>query len=312
MEMALAQDISLTIESAFAALTVREYIGVFFPRRPRRALDRLFAAGRVRSAGKPVAAKRCVGELGDLVVVGGLDDLPEILIHREDRGLKILHEDERLVVLDKASGIPVLPDLHGGSESCLGYLVSRELRARREKPPSEYYRPRIVHRIDRLTSGLVIVARTPEAERELGEYFAVATIRKEYLALLSGVVEPARLTVDCPVAPGRKGRMRAAPGGKPALTEFDVLERFAGHTLCLVRPRSGRTHQIRVHAHAVGHPVACDTLYSSRDHSRAASGIGRLALHAWRYSLPATWPGSRTFTCPLADDLGRVFEEIRS
>ncbi|MCZ6792298.1 MAG: RluA family pseudouridine synthase [Planctomycetota bacterium] len=300
-------EVVLPQEPAFAHLSVREYLALYFVRRPRRAFERLFAEGRVRSVGRPVAAGRRVGELSDLTVVGGLDDLPEIYCGGEGGGISILHEDERLIALSKDSGRPVVPDRHGARQSCLGFLLSREIQARREKPLAEYYRPRIVHRIDRLTSGLVLVARSAEVERKLGEYFEQGAVRKEYLALLTGVVEPVRVTVDCPVAPGRKGKMRAASPGKPATSEFEVVDRFGEHTLCVVRPKSGRTHQIRVHAYAAGHPVAGDPLYGR---GGEAPALGRLALHAWKVGLPEGWPGARDFTCPLAEDFRRTLDRL--
>src|SRR5262249_23641976 len=131
--------------------------------------------------------------------------------------------------------------------------------------------------------------------------------------LLSGVVEPARFTVHCPVVPGRKGKMRAAPWpeGEPsrdALTEFDVVERFLAFTLVCARPVTGRTHQIRVHAWAAGHSLAVDPLYGRKE---KFEGVERLTLHALRYELPETWGEPRSFECPLAEDLKAAIDQNR-
>ena len=259
--------------------------------------------GRMRSNGKPVARSRKVGELAEVEIVGELDSLPRIYLGEEESSgnPEILHEDDRIVALSKPSGLPVVPDREQSLPSVLGWLIRRELRDRESKAPEKYLRYRIVHRIDRLTSGLVIVAKTPEAERELGAAFEGRTVRKEYLALLSGVVRPARFTVSCPIVPGRKGKMRAElleggtlDGPGSALTEFEVLERLASHTLVRAMPRTGRTHQIRVHAWAAGYPLAIDPLYGPRSGERPSlPGAPSLTLHAHRYELPATWPGVR-------------------
>jgi len=290
-----------------------EYLGVLFPQRPRRALARLFATGRVRSAGFPVGAKRTVRELRDLVLVGGFEGVPEIFTTGQECGVAVLHENAHVTVLDKPSGVPVVPDRAGGRESCLGYVLLRELDCRVTKTVAQYVRPRIAHRIDRLTSGLVIIARTPEAERGLGKYFEAGMVRKEYLTILRGCVDSLKTTVNCPIAPGRKGRMRVGPEGKSAQTEFEVVERLGEWTLAVARPRTGRTHQIRVHAFAMGHPVADDPLYG-RD---PVSGdprqglVGRLALHAWRYSLPEEWPEMRSFLCPPPADFTAALRRLR-
>jgi len=277
-----------------------DYLALLWPQRSRRVLTELFASGRVRSAGRPVGARRKVGELSDLELQGNLEDLPSIpLPEPADEGqpeleIPILHEDSRLLVLAKPAGIPVVPDRDKGAGSCLGFLIQRELTARTSKQVADFVRYRVVHRIDRITSGLVLVAKTPESERLLAGDFERRRIRKEYLAILSGVVEPARFTVVCPIAVGRKGKMRAQLKGRRALTHFDVKERFRDRTLVVARPVTGRTHQIRVHAWAAGHPLDGDPLYGSE-------GSEAILLHAHRYELPESWAEPRVFECPLPE-----------
>ncbi|MCH2375471.1 MAG: RluA family pseudouridine synthase, partial [Planctomycetes bacterium] len=231
--------------------------------------------------------------------------------------LDVLYEDARLVVVRKPSGLPVIPDRTRDVPSCLELLTRRELAARPEKDPGEYIRYRIVHRIDRLTSGLVIVAKTSEAERELCADFESRHVRKEYLALVRGRVSGSRIVVPGPIAPGRKGKMRwvskDTPGAKDALTVFDVVERFAAVTLVRAQPRTGRQHQIRVHAWAMGHPLAVDPLYAvgERAHGDPVPGIERLTLHAYRYTLAPHWELPRSFVCPLDDDFAEAIERLR-
>ncbi len=231
--------------------------------------------------------------------------------------LRILHEDERFVVVWKRAGLSVIPD-RSRAGSCLELLIRRELRARASKPPTEFLRLRVVHRIDRGASGLVIVAKAPEVERRLAADFEARRIRKEYRALVSGAVKPARIVVNCSVAPGRKGRMRAgdesSSGAKAALTTFDVLERFKGASLVSAKPETGRRHQIRVHAWAMGHPLVIDPLYAVGSNAYEAgslSGIERLTLHSYRYTLPPTWDEPRSFCCPLAEDFRAALVHLR-
>ena len=290
---------ALPLHQAFRDLSLMDYLGILWPERSQRALLDLFAAGKIRSGGKPAGARRLVGELADLFLLGAIEDVPTIFPELGDepaKGLRVLYEDERLIALWKPSGVPVVPDRTKGLETVLGWLTRRELAARATKPPPAYLRLRIVHRIDRLTSGLVLVAKTAEAERKLAGDFEARRVKKEYLAILEGVVRPAIFTVHCPVVPGRKGKMRAeATGGShDAITDFEVIRRNDATTLVRARPVTGRTHQIRVHAWAAGHPLAIDPLYGPKN-SREIPGIDRLTLHAHCYTLAEDWEGKRHF-----------------
>ena len=301
-----------------ASLRLVDYLCVLWPDRARRTVLDLFAKGAVRRAGKPVSPWCRVGEVEELSLHADLDAVPrmfstafpasqEELDH--EATLKFLYEDERFVVIDKPPGLSVVPERNHARGSCLEILTRRELRARSSKPPTEYRRLRVVHRIDRWASGLVIMAKTLQVERRLAADFAARRVRKEYRALVSGVVRPSRIVVNCPVGPGRKGKMRARAEGragvKSALTTFEVLERFKEVSLVSAFPETGRQHQIRVHAWAMGHPLAIDPLYAVGPNAyqgRPLSGMERLTLHAYRYTLPSTWDEPRSFCCPLEED----------
>ena len=315
----------IPLYSCFSDLSVLDYLALLWPDRSQRALKGLFQGNAIRSAQQPVSPYAFVGDFRDLRLVGSLDEVPTIYADDEmSLELDILFEDADLVALAKPSGVPVVPDRDQARASCLEFLVRRELRARESKPPEEFVRPRIVHRIDRLTSGLVLVAKTSLAERQFSADFEHHRIAKEYFALLQGVVEPARVTIDCPIRPGRKGRVRAVPAvpntsgpnaPKDATTIFEVIERCRRVTLVRARPLTGRTHQIRVHAWAIGHPLAIDPLYRVGKFAADSvdlPGIDRVPLHAHRYTLPESWSEPRSFACPLAADFAAALEALRA
>lgn len=299
---------TLALHAELGGLELREYLGLLWPDVARRTIVGLFANGRLRSGGRPVSSRALVREIEDLTLHGAVEDLPRIPCpSRLPAGQpEILHEDRDIIVLAKPSGTPVIPDRGRDLHSCLGWLIRKELDRRPRARAEGFLRHRIVHRLDRLTSGVLIVAKSAPAERRLAADFEARRIRKEYLAILQGTLEPARVTVNCPVIPGRKGTMRARGGRSlpPATTSFEVIARSGGLTLARARPVTGRTHQIRVHAWVLGHPLAIDPLYGRKGSAGAGglSSMRRLTLHALRYTLAGDWPGPRTLLCPPPPD----------
>ena len=196
--------------------------------------------------------------------------------------LEILHEDRDVVAVNKPAGMVV----HAGAGCHSGTLVNALLH--RFGPLSGVggeMRPGIVHRLDRYTSGVILVARNDAAHRNLAEQFARRQVEKVYIALVHGRVETEGGTVEKPIArdPVRRIRMSARLGrGRTALTEYRVLERRRGFTLLQVRILTGRTHQIRVHMAGLGHPVAGDRLYGAPAQAKGEPLLGRLFLHAQR------------------------------
>lgn len=232
---------------------------------PRSQAQFLLAHGAVRIEGAtPSRARRVkAGEAVEVAWDGpGISPTPS--------AITILYEDSDLVIVDKPRGLPVHPVGHTPTTSVVSVLLARGPLA-----PAAPGRPGVAHRLDAATTGVLVVAKTPEALHGLMEQFRTREVNKEYLAIVRGEVEVDEGTIE-----GRVGRDASRPwrmrigGAKDAQTEFSVLARGEGQTLLVVRPRTGRTHQIRVHLATIGHPVAGDPLYRG--------GEGPLLLHAWR------------------------------
>jgi len=198
----------------------------------------------------------------------------------------IIYEDDLIIVLNKPAGVAV----HGGSGLAHGVIE----RMRDGRPDARFLE--LVHRLDRETSGCLMIAKRRAALRALQELQRSGAIEKRYLALLAGRIRKGRWRADLPLRKNtlKSGEriVRVDPEGKPASTVFRVMERFAHHTLVEAELETGRTHQIRVHAAAGGHPIAGDPKYGLDDDNRALRdrGLRRLFLHA--ASLRFVWPGT--------------------
>ncbi len=176
-------------------------------------------------------------------------------------------------------------------------------------------RPGIVHRLDRDTSGLIVVARNDAAQVSLQAQLKARRVRKTYLALAGGVVNAQLGRIEKPIGrdPRHRQRMAVTAEGKPAVTGYRVRERFAEWTLLELDLITGRTHQIRVHLASIGHPVAGDPVYATGDVRRGPNGLGRLFLHAWKMEFLS--PGSgRLVRCeaPLPEELESVLDGLRT
>jgi 23S rRNA pseudouridine1911/1915/1917 synthase len=227
-----------------------------------------------------------------------------------DVAFAVVHADHLVVVVDKPPALVVHPGAGHGAGTLVGGLLARfpDLAELVEAGVCAADRPGIVHRLDKGTSGLLAVARTADAYRHLVNQLAARTMERQYLVLVEGEVRDDHGEIEAPI--GRSARtptkMAVTAGGKPARTAYRVLERRPGAgkgstTLLEVALHSGRTHQIRVHMAAIGHPVVGDARYGTPDKSL---GPGRFFLHAHRLSFvhPASG-GHVAFTSPLPQDL---------
>jgi 23S rRNA pseudouridine1911/1915/1917 synthase len=238
---------------------------------------------------------------------------PALTAEAEDIPLDILYQDEDVVVVNKAAGMVV----HAGAGHSRGTLVNALLH-RLANLPGGPLRPGIVHRLDRGTSGVLVVARTDKAHRRLADQFRTRTVRKTYLALLEGVLKPESGSIQLPISRDKMRRVRMtarAGAGREARTDWRVLWRGARYTLVEIELHTGRTHQIRAHFAALGRPVVGDTLYGAAARPRVGSQnlepLGRPFLHAARIGFEHPASGQpMEFHAPVPPDLRNYIARV--
>ena len=247
----------------------------------------LLARGACRVNGEAAHAGRRV-RAGDLVEVESAGGVPNSMTP-EPVPLEVVSEDEHLMVVVKPSGVLVHPTLgvkRGTLANALSYHLNRELidesRADGNPIPSgaAFVRPGIVHRLDRDTSGLMVVAKTQGALSRLTQHFQRRLVEKRYVAVVGGLLEEDEMTIDAPVgrAEGERPPWRVMESGKPAETRLRVSGRGSRRTLVGLEPLTGRTNQLRIHCAHVGHAIAGDVLYAGEPHARLCLHAARLAF----------------------------------
>jgi 23S rRNA pseudouridine1911/1915/1917 synthase len=278
------------------------------PEHSRSRLAAWVKQGKVSLDDTPADAKRKVWG-GERVTLEAAPAPAETAQRPEDIPLAILHEDEHILVIDKPAGLVV----HPGSGNWQGTLLNALL----HHAPQLAGIPRagIVHRLDKDTSGLLVVAKTLEAQTDLVRQLAARTVKRHYLALAHGRVARDGV-VDAPIGhhPVSRTKMAVVGSGRAARTHYRVLERFARATLLECALETGRTHQIRVHMAEIGHPLVGDPVYGAR---RKAAGpladFARQALHAWRLALVHPATGEEVhWEAPLPGDFLRLLEALRA
>ena len=279
----------------------------------RSHVQKLIAAGNLTGGGQPLRANTTVsaGDRLRLVVppVASLELVPE-----PDIVLDVVYEDDDLLIVDKPAGLVVHPSPGHDTGTLVHALLGREGGA-------EYggiagvQRPGIVHRLDRNTSGLLMVAKTDRAQTSLMAQLKARRVKKTYQALVQGSVAAAVGRIEAPLARDPKNRIRMAvvPDGRPSVTGYRVRERFARWTLLELDLITGRTHQLRVHLEAIDHPIAGDPVYGTGTSRRGPDGLERLFLHAWRLELTSPSDGHLIRAeAPLPAELETVLERLRA
>ena len=282
----------------------------------RHQVQRWIRDGRVLVDGGPAKPAHPLAG-GELVECSPPPPPGDDELRPEAGELRLLHEDAELVVVDKPAGLAV----HRGAGRPGGTLANRLLARYPEMAAvGGAGRPGIVHRLDLDTTGAMAVARTPAAYQALSEAFAERRVDKAYLAIVYGEPRPPEGRIERPLGRHSRDRKRMVvrADGRPAITDYRTLDADGGIAVVEARPVTGRTHQIRVHLKAAGHPLVGDPVYGeARWRAQPAPRRGPLrrfprpALHAWRLTLDHPGTGERlTFTAPPPGDLDRLWREL--
>jgi len=270
----------------------------------RSMVQAMARAGKVRVDGQVVKPSNKV-TAGQRVEVDGITC--GLAARPEPINLDIVYQDADLVVVNKPAGMVVHPAPGHGGGTLANALTSLFPQT---ASVGSTERPGIVHRLDKDTSGLLVVALSPAAHHSLQQQIASRTAKREYVALAAGQVQPDSGTVDAPIGRDPTDRKRMAVFGthaRPATTTYSVLRRFSDYSVLDLKLGTGRTHQIRVHLSALGHPIAGDATYGGP----AIPGLTRQFLHATRLTFDSPTSGERlTFNSPLPLELASVLQKL--
>jgi 23S rRNA pseudouridine1911/1915/1917 synthase len=313
-------------DAAAAGMRLDAYLAQAIPEISRARVQMLIEAGQVRVDGAVVKGKQKLHG-GEAIEIEGEPQPPPLHAMAEDIPLEILYEDKYLAVVNKPAGMMV----HAGAGNTddarnRGTLVNALLHhmAKLSDVGGEL-RPGIVHRLDKQTSGAIVVAKDDVTHRKLGEMFAMRRVAKTYLALVHGKLAKDNVTVNLPIARDlvRRTRMTTRRAdGRSAVSHVSVIERlatrFGAFTLVEVKIETGRTHQIRVHVQSLGHPVVGDTLYGAPHHIVDAKtgddvGLARNFLHAAHLEFAHPQTGKAVVVdAELPAELGEFLESLRT
>lgn len=284
-----------------------------FPEHSRSQLARLVERGHVWLDTKLATKTSLRVSAGQSIAVEFPPPAPSG-VEAQELPLTILYEDADIVVVDKPAGLVVHPAAGHSDETLVNALL---FHVKDLSGVGGEMRPGIVHRLDKDTSGVMVIAKNDRAHRALTEAWGTDHVRKEYLALVYGTPAKERGTIDAPLArdPHNRKRIAVVKGGRSATTDYEIVERLRYVSLLRCTLRTGRTHQIRVHLKHLGHPIIGDPVYSGpqwrgipdKKVQKVLASMGRQALHAWRITIDG-----RTFEAPLPEDIRSVVEQLRT
>jgi 23S rRNA pseudouridine1911/1915/1917 synthase len=329
--------ILITVEARAHGWRVDHYLSRIFPNFSRVLFQKAIDQQAILVNGIPVKTSRKL-RVNDLISVR-LPELPDRTLPPEDIPLNIVHEDDAIIVLNKPPGLIV----HPGKGNYRGTLAGAlQFHFNRLSDVAGQLRPGIVHRLDRDTSGILVIAKDNQVHHKLSGQFERREVTKEYFALARGVFNLDRdeIATYIRVNPKKREKMIVSEpigNARPAVTRYEVAQRFDGYTAVRLFPKTGRTHQLRVHLQHLGHPIVADRLYGggsslsvvdlvgpasqgpapSRSDGMAEEGgaadilINRQALHAFRLAFRHPQSGKPVeFEAPLPDDIRRTLSAI--
>ena len=307
-----------TVPEEQNGLRLDRALGELFPEHSRSFLARLIETGLVRVEGREAGKPSQRVEAGQRLAIHVPEATPSPLAS-QDLPLTVLYDDEDVVVIDKPAGLVVHPAAGHPDQTLVNALL---FHVRDLSGIGGELRPGIVHRLDKDTSGVMLIAKHDEAHRKLTAAWNTEAVRKEYLALVYGTPPADRGVVDAPIGrdPRDRKRMAVVAGGRHAITEYEVAERLRYVSLLRCRLRTGRTHQIRVHMKHLGHPIVGDPVYSGpqwrgipdKKLQRVVASFQRQALHAARIAFVHPSSGDRVVVeAPLPEDFAKLLETLR-
>jgi 23S rRNA pseudouridine1911/1915/1917 synthase len=302
---ATAAAVALTVPAECAGMRLDQALARLLPEHSRSRLAQWVKDERVRIDGRAALPRAKVWG-GEALEVRPAADPRELAAAPEAIALDVVFEDAAIIVIDKPAGLVV----HPGSGNWSGTLLNALL----DHAPQLAQVPRagIVHRLDKETSGLLVVAKTLEAQTDLVRQLQARTVRREYAAIAHGAVARDG-KVEAPIGrhPTSRTRMAVVSRGKAAVTHYQVVERYPDATLLACRLETGRTHQIRVHLASIKHPLLGDPVYGKRS-VRPELAFHRQALHAQRLGL--VHPVSRkamSWEAPVPEDMRELMERLK-
>jgi len=314
------QPLTLHVGVSIKERRVDKYLAGRFRNLSRRFIQSAIRQGTVKVNGNPVKCSFLLSHRD--VVEFVMPEPPSKEIEPEDIPLDIVYEDDDLIVVNKAPDMIVHPargNKHGTLVNALAHYADQLSSGLGE------FRPGIVHRLDRNTTGVIIVAKNDTAQWKIAKQFELRQVKKSYLAIVHGTPEldADRINASLGVHPRVREKYAVRPDtGKEAVTIYEVVEAFRGYSLIHCKPQTGRTHQIRVHMAHVKHPIVADDMYGGKlvypwqlaDAEPAVEEpvIGRCALHAWTIEFTHPIKEQRVkFEAPLPDDMQKLLEMLR-
>lgn len=293
-----------SFEADIAGVRLDKFVGERCPELSRTHAQQLIKEGLITVNGKVAKASLKLNPSDKIDII--IPPPPPRRLEAEDIPLKIIYEDGDVLVVDKPAGLTVHP-APGHTSHTLVNAILNYLPALAEDADS--IRPGIVHRLDKDTSGLILVAKNRVAQAKLSEQFKNRVVKKSYLTLVKGKLTPERGTIEAAIGrdPRQRQRMAVVAKGRGARTEYRVIKYYGNYTLLEIKPETGRTHQIRVHLAAIGFPVAGDATYGLK-----SSRFLRQFLHANKIGFKLPSSGEYVeFGSPLPKDLGQVLAGIK-
>jgi 23S rRNA pseudouridine1911/1915/1917 synthase len=287
-------------------------VTALLPAHSRSFLVRIIDDGGVALAGRPVTKPSHRVAAGDEIELDIPNPTPAEIVS-QDLPLTVIHEDDDIVVIDKPPGMVVHPAAGHADRTLVNALL---FHVKDLSGIGGELRPGIVHRLDKDTSGVMVIAKHDAAHRALSAAWGTDRVRKEYLAVVYGTPKEPRGIIDAPIGrdPGNRKRMAVVAGGRRAVTEYEVVESLRHASLLRLVLRTGRTHQIRVHLKSLGHPIIGDPLYSGpqwkgipdKRLQKAISAFPRQALHAARLVIDG-----KVFEAGIPEDMRGLVGALR-